>query len=69
MLVYADHDSVRPAHIVEFYGLLGGGLRDAGLGRVGAPAAQLAVLPGKTHYDVLDSPLLAPAVAGFLSAT
>ena len=29
MLVYADADAVRPAHIVDFYALLGGGLRDA----------------------------------------
>jgi hypothetical protein len=29
MLVYGDADAVRPAHIVEFYALLGGGLRDA----------------------------------------
>jgi len=29
MLVYGDADSVRPAHIAEFYALLGGGLRDA----------------------------------------
>ena len=29
LLVFADADAVRPAHIVEFYALLGGGLRDA----------------------------------------
>jgi hypothetical protein len=29
MLVHADADAVRPAHIVDFYALLGGGLRDA----------------------------------------
>ena len=29
MLVYADADAVRPAHIVDFYARLGGGLRDA----------------------------------------
>jgi pimeloyl-ACP methyl ester carboxylesterase len=69
MLVYADSDSVRPAHIVEFYGLLGGGLRDAGWDLSAQPEAQLAILPGKTHYDVTDSPLLAPAVAQFLGAT
>ena len=32
LLVFADADSIRPAHIVEFYALLGGGLHDAGLG-------------------------------------
>ena len=30
MLVFADADSVRPDHVVEFFPLLGGGLRDAG---------------------------------------
>jgi len=52
LLVFADADSVRPAHIVEFYGLLGGGLRDAGWDRSRRPVAQLAILPGTTHYDI-----------------
>ena len=30
MLVYGDADMVRPEHIVSFYQLLGGGLKDAG---------------------------------------
>ena len=68
MLVFADADSVRPAHIVEFYGLLGGGLRDAGWDNSNRPIARLAILPGTTHYDVFMSPLLAPAVIPFLDA-
>jgi pimeloyl-ACP methyl ester carboxylesterase len=68
MLVYADADSVRPDHIVEFFALLGGGLRDAGWDGSARPSAQLAVLPGSTHYDIFTSPLLAPAVAGFLDS-
>ena len=67
MLVYADADSIRPDHIAEFYGLLGGGLGDPGWGG-SHPGAQLAVLPGTTHYDVLASPLLMPAVEAFLSS-
>jgi pimeloyl-ACP methyl ester carboxylesterase len=66
MLVYADADSVRPDHIVEFFALLGGGLRDAGWDGAQRPVARLAVLPGQTHYDVSVSPALAPAVTGFL---
>jgi pimeloyl-ACP methyl ester carboxylesterase len=66
MLVYADADSVRPDHIVECFGLLGGGLRDAGWDMAHKPTARLAVLPGTTHYDLLASPLLAPAVDAFL---
>jgi pimeloyl-ACP methyl ester carboxylesterase len=68
MLVYADADSIRPAHIVEFFAALGGGLRDAGWDGAQRPVARLAVLPATTHYDVLASPLLAPAVIPFLDA-
>jgi pimeloyl-ACP methyl ester carboxylesterase len=67
MLVYADADSVRPAHIVEFFGLLGGGLRDAGWDKSAQPENRLAILPGATHYDITESPLLVPAVSAFLS--
>jgi pimeloyl-ACP methyl ester carboxylesterase len=68
MLVYADADSIRPAHIVEFYGLLGGGLRDANWDGSLRPTSRLAILPGTTHYDVYASPALAPAVTAFLDA-
>src|SRR5687768_14212149 len=33
MLIFGDSDMYRPEHIVEFYKLLGGGLRDAGWNR------------------------------------
>jgi pimeloyl-ACP methyl ester carboxylesterase len=69
MLVFADADSVRPAHIVEFYGLLGGGLRDAGWDNSHRPTNQLAILPGQTHYDISTSPALAPTVLPFLGAS
>ena len=68
MLVYADADSIRPAHVAEFYGLLGGGLRDAGWDNAHRPVARLAVLPGATHYDILESPVLAPALHPFLNS-
>ena len=68
LLVFADADSVRTAHALEFFALLGGGQRDAGLDGSARPAARLAVLPGSTHYDILFSPLLAPAVLAFLEA-
>jgi pimeloyl-ACP methyl ester carboxylesterase len=68
LLVYADADSVRPAHIVEFFGLLGGGLRDAGWDYSAQPSNQLAILPGRTHYDVYLSPALPPIVVSFLDA-
>jgi pimeloyl-ACP methyl ester carboxylesterase len=65
-LVYGDADSIPPAHAAEFFALLGGGLRDAGWDGSGRPASQLAVLPGRTHYDVSSSPELAGVVDGFL---
>jgi len=68
MLVYADADAVRPAHIVEFYALLGGGLRDANWDGSRRPVARLAVLPGHTHYDLFASPDLPAAVIPFLDA-
>ena len=68
MLVFADADSVRPAHIVEFYGLLGGGRRDAGWDGSQRPVTRLAILPGTTHYDISASPALVPAVLPFLEA-
>jgi pimeloyl-ACP methyl ester carboxylesterase len=66
LLVYADADSIPPSHAAEFFGLLGGGLRDASWDGSLRPASRLAILPGRTHYDVFQSPLLAPAVVDFL---
>lgn len=68
LLVFADADSVRPAHIVDFFAQLGGGLRDAGWDGAGRPPGELAILPGTTHYDVSSRPALADAVIPFLDA-
>ena len=68
MLVYADADAVRPEHIVRFYQLLGGGLRDANWDGSARSVNRLAILPGHTHYDVFASPDLATAVIPFLDA-
>ena len=67
LLVFADADSVTTAHMVEFFGLLGGGHRDAGWDGTDRPAARLAVLPGLTHYDIVGSPALPAAVLPFLT--
>jgi pimeloyl-ACP methyl ester carboxylesterase len=69
LLVFADADSFSPVHMAEFYRLLGGGHRDAGWEGSGLPprpASQLAILPGRTHYDVWLAPALLAAVNGFL---
>jgi len=66
MLVFADSDSVMPDHVAELFRLRGGGLRDAGWDGSARPAARLAVLPGRTHYDIIEAPGLVPAVLPFL---
>lgn len=66
MIVFADADAVRMAHIMEFFALFGGGQRDAGLDGALRPQAQLAILPGTTHYDILSFPTLAAIVTQFI---
>src|SRR5712691_3925799 len=68
MIVFADADAVRPAHVIEFFGLLGGGQKNAGLDGSGRPANQLAILPGLTHYNISSNPALATLVTPFLDA-
>ena len=66
MLVYGDSDMYRPEHIVEFYQLLGGGLKDAGWQREHMSQNRLAILPDLTHYDIFLAPALIAAVLPFL---
>ena len=67
MLVYGDSDMFRPEHIVEFYHLLGGGLRDAGWMREHVSQNRLAILPDLTHYEIFASPAMASTVLPFLN--
>jgi pimeloyl-ACP methyl ester carboxylesterase len=67
MLVYGDSDMVRPEHIVEFYQLLGGGLKDAGWMREHMSQNRLAILPDLTHYEAFMAPQLAHTVLPFLN--
>lgn len=68
MLVFGDADSVTPAHITEFWGLLGGGQRDGNWDGSLRPASRLAVLPGQVHTTVWTAPELPALVAAFLAA-
>jgi len=68
LLVFGDADSVRIAHAVEFFGLLGGGKKDVGWDGSGMSDARLAILPGVTHYTIFCSPALATTVIPFLDA-
>lgn len=66
MLVYGDSDMFRPEHIVKFYQLLGGGLKDAGWMRENMSRNRLAILPDLTHYEIFFSPAMAATVLPFL---
>jgi hypothetical protein len=69
LMAYADADAIRLQHIMEFFALLGGGQRDAGLDGSLRPAARLAIMPGQTHYDIaLSSALAAAVIRPFLDA-
>ena len=66
MLVFGDADMTRPEHIVQFYQLLGGGLKDAGWQREHMSRNRLAIIPDVTHYEMFLSPALAPTILPFL---
>jgi len=66
MLVYGDADMVRPEHIVQFYQLLGGGLKDAGWQREHMSRNRLAIIPDVTHYEMFLSPDLPRTILPFL---
>jgi len=67
MLVYGDSDMFPPEHIVKFYQLLGGGLRDAGWTREHMSQNRLAILPDLTHYEIFMAPELVRTVLPFLN--
>nr|WP_231929918.1 alpha/beta hydrolase [Micromonospora inositola] len=68
LVVAADADMAPPSHFVEVFNLLDGGLRDGGWAGEGRPKGghALAILPGLTHYDLVDSPLFAAVTLAFL---
>ena len=70
LIVAADADMAPPSHYAEVFNLLEGGLRDGGWAGEGRPAGghALAILPGLTHYNMVDSPLFAAVTLAFLDA-
>lgn len=67
MLVFGDSDMYRPEHVVKFYQLLGGGLKDAGWMRENISQHRLAIIPNRTHYDMFFAPELVSTVLPFLN--
>jgi pimeloyl-ACP methyl ester carboxylesterase len=68
LVMAADADMAPPSHYVEIFNLLDGGLRDGGWMGEGRPKGghALAILPGLTHYNLVDSPLFASVTLAFL---
>jgi pimeloyl-ACP methyl ester carboxylesterase len=68
LIVAGDADMAPPSHYTEVFKLLDGGLRDGGWMGEGRPKGghALAILPGLTHYNIANSPLLAAVTLGFL---
>ncbi len=67
LIIAGDSDSFPPSHAVEFFNLLGGGLKDAGWNGEHLIPSQLAILPGATHYNIFSrADLLLPVLSPFL---
>jgi pimeloyl-ACP methyl ester carboxylesterase len=67
LLIYGDSDMIRPEHIVKFYQLLGGGLKDAGWQREHMSGNRLAILPNITHYEMGVAPQMVETALPFLN--
>ncbi len=69
LIIAGDADGLPPSHAVEFFTLLGGGLKDAGWNGEHLIPSQLAILPGATHYNIVfRADLLLPVLAPFLES-
>lgn len=66
-LVFGDWDAVRTIHVAHFFELLGGGQQDALWDGSGMNANRLAILPGVTHYTMMNSAALVATALGFLA--
>ncbi len=65
LVIVSDSDSVQPAHALELFQLLGGGI--PGDFAPVLPASQLAIIPGAGHYGILfRGDLLLPVMTPFL---
>jgi pimeloyl-ACP methyl ester carboxylesterase len=72
LILVGDADGVRLTHVVEFFGLLGGGKGDGDLS--GLPRSRLSVLPATTHvgwappyHGILTRTHLLPILTEFLA--
>lgn len=68
LLVFADADSIMPDHIMAMWGKFGGGQGAAGFDGSRRPVSRLAILPGRTHYDVMETTDVGAMTEAFLAA-
>lgn len=67
LLMFADADEVMPSHMLEFFKLLGGGLKGADWEGKGRPVSQLSIIPDESHYSIFMSPALSDIIIPFLN--
>lgn len=67
LLVFSDNDSVSQKHVAEFFGLLGGGMKEPGWVNTQLSKSRLAVVPGYSHYNFISSPEVPQIVGRFLA--
>jgi pimeloyl-ACP methyl ester carboxylesterase len=65
-LIVGDWDAVRTSHTAKFWELLGGGLQDALWDGSGMNQNRLAILPGVTHYTMMNEPKMVDTALAFL---
>ena len=63
--IVGDADSVRPAHALQLFELVGGGRADGFA--VGRGASRLFIIPNTNHLEILDRAALAPAMLDYLA--
>ncbi len=65
LIVAGDGDNMPLAHPLTFFAMFGGGISNNGVGE--RSPAQLAIVPGTHHYEILTRvALLVPAITSFL---
>ena len=63
--IVGDADSVRPAHALKLFELVGGGKSDGFA--TGRGPSRLLIIPNTNHLEILDRTVLAPAILDYLA--
>lgn len=65
LVINGDADSVRPAHALGLFELIGGGKADGFA--MGRGASRLLIVPNANHLEILDRAALPPAILDYLA--